>query len=103
VPRPAVDTALLTVIARPRQLLSNAEREAWCAFVHFAFSRARTGARQTFRPLLSHLQWRIVTRDLAVPDDATLFGLTLDQWVGLYRAVRRHAPGHKQARIGAPP
>lgn len=98
-PAPGVDTVLLHIAQRTTPLLSALERTAWKTFVHHALGRTKPDARRTFRDVLSNLQWRLLSRDLAIPDDAPLNALTQAQWLGIYRFIRRHAPTHKQRRM----
>ncbi len=98
-PAPGVNTALLHIAHRTAPLLPASERTAWEAFVHHALGRSKSDARRTFRDVLSNLQWRLLSRDLAIPDDAQLNALTHAQWLGIYRFVCHHTPQHKQRRM----
>jgi 23S rRNA (adenine-N6)-dimethyltransferase len=101
VPRPQVTVAVLRVLQRPAPLLPLMERDAWNGFVRYALGRSRREARQTFRNLVSNLQWKLLARDLNIPPDAPLAALTLDQWLGIYRFARRCMPAHKARRLFA--
>lgn len=96
VPAPSVDVAVLQLHRRRRPLLDEDHHEPWRAFVGYVVGRSKPDARRSFRNLVSHLQWRRLTQDLAIGEEARLADLTLDQWLGLYRFVRRATPARKQ-------
>jgi 23S rRNA (adenine-N6)-dimethyltransferase len=98
VPAPGVEVAILRLDRRPEPLLGDADRAAWGAFVRWAHARPPDEARRLFRPLLSHLQWRRLSDDLAIAPDAVRNALTLDQWLGLFRFARRHAARARRRR-----
>jgi 23S rRNA (adenine-N6)-dimethyltransferase len=103
VPAPGVDVAVLRIVRRARPVLAETEASAWRGFVRTTFARGRPEARRTFRGVLSNLQWRRLSDDLAIPPGAACADLTLNQWLGLYRFVAAHTPPHRRARaIGAP-
>lgn len=95
VPRPSVDVVALQIVKRAAPLLHEDQREHWNAFVRYALGRSKTDARQTFRNVISNLQWRLLSRDLAIAPAARLDSLTLDQWLNIYRFVLRCAPSRK--------
>ena len=98
VPTPRVDIAVLRVVRRPAPLLEPAHRGPWMAFARYALARPDAEARATFGPLLSGLQWRRLSADLAIASGASREDLSLDQWLGLYRFVRAHIPARKRRR-----
>lgn len=99
VPRPQVAVVALQVRRRGEPFLPSADRGAWNGFVRYALGRSRREARQTFRNLVSHLQWKLLTRDLNIPPDANLAALTIAQWLGIYRFARHCAPPRKAKRV----
>ena len=98
VPAPAVDVAILRLDRRTRPLLADVDRLAWDGFVRWAYARPPDEARRLFRPLLSHLQWRRLSDDLAIAPGASRNALTLDQWLGLFRFAQRHAAQNRRRR-----
>src|SRR5258708_30442829 len=101
-PRPRVDVVGLRIAKRGSPILHDDERERWNAFVLYALCRSKSDARRTFRNLISHLQWRLLCRDLGIAADARLDSLSLEQWLGVYRFVLRCVPRHRLRLIGAP-
>lgn len=99
VPAPSVEVAVLRVTRRQPPLLPETDRSPWEAFVRHAFGRPAPEARQVFRSLLSNLQWRRLSCDLAIAPGAWREELTLDQWLGLYRFASRCVPPHKLDRF----
>ena len=99
VPRPAVEVVALQASKHPAPLLSIAERAAWTAFVRYGFARCRPDARGTFRNLISNLQWRRLSRDLGMDEEARLKDLHFEQWLALYRFVQRYTPVHKLRKL----
>ncbi len=99
VPRPSVDCALLRIVRRTEPLLPLRERQPWRAFVGYVLSRSKPDARRSFRSLVSNLQWRLLSRDLAISANARLDELTLDQWLGIFRFVHACAPRQKIQRL----
>jgi 16S rRNA A1518/A1519 N6-dimethyltransferase RsmA/KsgA/DIM1 with predicted DNA glycosylase/AP lyase activity len=98
VPAPGVDVAVLHLARRAPPRLGDAEASAWRGFVRTAFDRGRPEARRTFRGVLSNLQWRRLSRDLAIAVGATCGELTLDQWLGLYRFIAARTPPRQRLR-----
>jgi len=95
VPRPSVDVVALSLVQRASPGLAQSEREYWNAFVRYALGRSKSDARRTFRNLISNLQWRLLSKNLSVGPDARLDGLSLEQWLAIYRFVRGHVPSRK--------
>lgn len=95
VPRPRVDVVLLRIVRKDKALLAGTERRQWQSFVGYALGRSKADARTTFRNVLSNLQWRLLSRDLAVASDVRLQELTLEHWVAIYRFVARAVPPGK--------
>jgi len=86
-PPPSVDAAVLVVTRRPSPLLAHEDAQRYVSFVRRAFERSRVdrfvsdqaskhGARNALRAL--NVRSRAEARDLSV-----------DQWIGLFRAVGR--------------
>jgi 16S rRNA A1518/A1519 N6-dimethyltransferase RsmA/KsgA/DIM1 with predicted DNA glycosylase/AP lyase activity len=96
VPAPGVDTVLLHITPHAKPRLSESERPRWEGFVRHVLGRTRPDARGSFRKVLSHLQWRLLCRDLKIAEDARLEDLTKSQWVEIYAFFLRHAPPDRQ-------
>jgi 16S rRNA A1518/A1519 N6-dimethyltransferase RsmA/KsgA/DIM1 with predicted DNA glycosylase/AP lyase activity len=99
VPRPGVETVALRVAPRDVTLLPAGERINWDAFVRYAFARSKASARQTFRNLVSNLQWRLICRDQSIAAGAVLADLSLEQWLAIYRFVQRCVPPERRRLI----
>jgi len=95
VPRPHVAVVLLHIVRRRSGLLPESERECWQTFIRYALRRSKADARTTFRNVLSNLQWRYLSRDLGLAVDARLDELKLEDWIEVYRFIRRSVPSHK--------
>ena len=103
VPAPAVEVALLRIAKKPAPDISAKDAEAWRAFVRYAVARPRPDAWRTFRGLVSNLQWRRLAQDLAIAPDALRADLSYDQWLRVFRFVRRCAPPSKLRRLSRGP
>lgn len=101
VPVPSVEVALLRIARRRAPDIAAADAEPWRAYVRYALARPRPDARRTFRGLVSNLQWRRLSQDLAIAPGALRTDLTYDQWLGVFRFVRRCAPAGKLRRLAA--
>jgi 23S rRNA (adenine-N6)-dimethyltransferase len=98
VPAPACEVAVLRVRRRSPPLLRTGDRDAWAAFVRYAFARQSPDARRVFRSLLSNLQWRRLTADIAIPQGAARGDLSLAQWLGIYHFTTAFAAPRKRQR-----
>jgi 23S rRNA (adenine-N6)-dimethyltransferase len=101
VPAPSVEVALLRIRKKAEPDIAADEEEAWRAFVRYALARPRPDAWRTFRGLVSNLQWRRLSQDLAIAPETLRADLTYDQWLGVFRFVRRCAPASKLRRLAA--
>jgi 23S rRNA (adenine-N6)-dimethyltransferase len=101
VPVPSVQVALLRITKKAKPDIAADEAQAWQAFVRYALARPRPDAWRTLRGLVSNLQWRRLSQDLAVAPDALRADLGYEQWLGVFRFVRRSAPAGKLRRISA--
>ena len=99
VPAPAVDVALLRIERRVTPDVAAEDAEAWCGFVRYALARPRPDAWRTFRGLVSNLQWRRLSQELAIAPDTLRIELSYDQWLGVFRFVQRCAPAMKLRRL----
>jgi 23S rRNA (adenine-N6)-dimethyltransferase len=101
VPPPAVDVAVLRIVRRPAADLCDDDQAAWRAFVRRVLARPQPDARRALRGLVSNLQWRRLTGDLGLAPDTLRAELTYDDWLAIFRFVRRCAPDRARARIGS--
>ena len=99
VPAPAVDVAVLHIVRRRAPWLPISERADWASFLRWAFARPPPDALRLFRPLLSGLQWRRLSADLAIAPDARRDELTPAQWLGLYRFSRSCTPERRRRGV----
>jgi 23S rRNA (adenine-N6)-dimethyltransferase len=99
VPPPAVDIAVLRIVAKAAPDLRDDDRAAWRAFVRHALARPQPDARRALRGLVSNLQWRRLAGDLGLAADALRAELTYDDWLAIFRFVRRCAPPRARLRI----
>lgn len=99
VPAPSVDVALLCITRKATPDVTAEDAEAWRGFVRYALARPRPDAWRTFRGLVSNLQWRQLSQDLAIAPDALRVELSYEQWLGVFRFVQRSAPAQKRRRI----
>lgn len=83
-----------------RDFVAVSAAAAWRGFVRYALARPRPDAWRTFRGLVSNLQWRRLSQDLAIAPDALRADLTYQQWLGVFRCVQSSAPTVKWRRIG---
>lgn len=91
VPAPGVAVVALRVRERRTPLLASSDREDWQRFVGYAFARSRPVARQALKPVFSHLQWKLLARDLGFDPEVRLTELTVEQWTALFRFFRESA------------
>jgi 23S rRNA (adenine-N6)-dimethyltransferase len=101
VPAPACEVAVLRARRRSPPLLRTGERDAWAAYVRYAFARQGPDARRVFRSLLSNLQWRRLSTDLAIPPGVGRGDLSLAQWLGIYRFSTAFAAPRRRRALGA--
>jgi 23S rRNA (adenine-N6)-dimethyltransferase len=100
VPAPNVEVALLRITRKATPDVAVSAAAAWRGFVRYALARPRPDAWRTFRGLVSNLQWRRLSQDLAIAPDALRADLTYPQWLGVFRFVQSCAPTVKWRRIG---
>jgi 23S rRNA (adenine-N6)-dimethyltransferase len=100
VPAPSVDVALLRITRKTMPDVAADDATAWRGFVRYALARPSPDAWRTFRSVISNLQWRRLSQDLAIAPDALRAELTYPQWLALFRFVRRCAPAVKRRRFG---
>jgi 23S rRNA (adenine-N6)-dimethyltransferase len=99
VPAPNVEVALLRMAKKAVPDIAAEDAEAWRGFVRYVLARPRPDAWHAFRGLVSNLQWRRLMQDLAIAPDALRADLGYDQWLGVFRFVRRCAPPGKLRRL----
>ena len=100
VPAPSVDVALLRITRKVTPDVAADHAAAWRGFVRYALARPSPDAWRTFRGLISNLQWRRLSQDLAIAPHTLRADLTYPQWLALFRFVRQCAPAAKRRRFG---
>jgi 23S rRNA (adenine-N6)-dimethyltransferase len=98
-PVPSVEVALLRIVRKPSPDIADEDAGAWRGFVRYAVARPRPDTWRTFRNLVSNLQWRRLSQDLAIAPNARRADLSYAQWLGVFRFVRRCAPAGKLRRL----
>jgi 23S rRNA (adenine-N6)-dimethyltransferase len=98
-PSPAVEVAVLRIAMKAAPDIAAEDAELWRAFVRYALARPRPDAWHTFRGLVSNLQWRRLSRNLAMAPHVLRAELDYDHWLGVFRFVRRCAPPGKLQRL----
>ncbi|MEJ0065504.1 MAG: rRNA adenine N(6)-methyltransferase family protein [Caulobacteraceae bacterium] len=99
VPAPSVEVAVLRIARKTAPDIAAEDAEAWRAFVRYALARPRPDAWHAFRGLVSNLQWRRLSQDLAIAPDALRADLDYDQWLAVFQFVRKYAPPGKLRRL----
>jgi 23S rRNA (adenine-N6)-dimethyltransferase len=98
-PVPSVEVALMRITRRPQPDIAAEDAAAWRAFVRYALARPRPDAWRTFRNLVSNLQWRRLSQDLAIAPGALRADLSYAQWLGVFHFVQRCAPADRLRRL----
>lgn len=101
VPAPNVEVALLRIRRKSPPDLAAPQAEAWRAFIRHALARPQPDAWRALRPFVSNLQWRRLSQDLGIAQNALRADLRYEQWLGVFRFVQRCAPTRKRQRIAA--
>ena len=88
-PVPDVDSVLLSIKRRKRPLLELQEVACYREFVHYGFGRWKPNLKLAFKNLFTYNEWKRLARELGFPLNATPTELSVEQWLGLYRAFNR--------------
>lgn len=84
-PIPAVDIVLLRIERRERSLVVPEQAFLYRDYIVYGFRQGKPTARSTFKGVLTHTQFRRLSRELGFPLQATPTELTFRQWLGLFR------------------
>ena len=87
-PRPAVDAVLLHIARRARPPVALKDARAYRRFVRFGFRAWKRDVKTTYRRVFTFVQWRRLSRDLAIPLGATPSSLSIEQWLGMFDCLR---------------
>lgn len=80
-PAPNVDSVLLYIKRRARQLLQREDEALYHEFVNYGFRRWKSCLRLAFKSVFTYKQWKCLARDLNFPLNATPTGLSFEQWL----------------------
>ena len=94
-PVPNVDSVLLHIKRRARQLLQREDETLYRDFVSYGFQRWKRNLRLAFKHFFTYKQWKYLSRDLNFPLNVTPTGLSFEQWLGLYQGFK-HLTGQER-------
>jgi 23S rRNA (adenine-N6)-dimethyltransferase len=95
-PVPNVDSVLLHIKRRARQLLQREDEVLYRDFVTYGFCRRKSCLRLAFKHVFTYKQWKRLVRDLHFPLNATPTELSFEQWLGLYQGFKHLAGQNKK-------
>ena len=87
-PVPNVDSVLLHIKRRARQLLQREDEALYRDFVSYGFCRWKHNLRLAFKHVFTYKQWKRLARDLHFPLNVTPTGLSFEKWLGLYQGFK---------------
>ena len=87
-PVPNVDSVLLHIKRRARQLLQREDEALYRDFVSYGFCRWKNNLRLAFKNVFTYKQWKRLARDLNFSLNATPTGLNFEQWFGLFQGFK---------------
>ena len=88
-PVPNVDSVLLLIRRRERPLVSVGDVAAYREFVRYGFGRWKPNLKLAFKDVFTYKQWKWLARNLDFPLHATATELSVEQWLGLYHALKQ--------------
>lgn len=95
-PVPNVDSVLLHIKRRQRQLLQREDELAYRDFVNYGFSRWKNNLRLAFKNIFTYKQWKRLAGDLRFPLNATPTELSFEQWLELYGGFKHLVGDNKK-------
>lgn len=98
-PVPNVDSVLLHIKRRARQLLQREDEALYHDFVSYGFCRWKNCLRLAFKNVFTYKQWKRLSRDLQFPLNATPTQLRFEQWLGLYQCFQELAGQNKKIPV----
>jgi len=99
VPPPPVDVALLHIERRARPLIDPRESAAYATFVRRAFRGGAHDVRTALRRHITRRQLHRLASDHSFALSARPSELRFEQWLALFRFVRRAASAHDPTRL----
>src|ERR1043166_3847477 len=87
-PVPNVDSVLLAITRRKAPLVAGRDIAAYREFVRYGFGRWKPNLKLAFKNVFTYKQWKCLARNLDFPLHATATELSVEQWVGLYHALK---------------
>src|SRR5690349_639949 len=88
-PVPNVDSVLLVIKRRERPLIAVRDITAYREFVRYGFGRWKPNLKLAFKDVFTYKQWKWLARNLEFPFHATATELSVEQWLGLYYALKQ--------------
>src|SRR5689334_2930332 len=88
-PVPNVDSVLLVIKRRKRPLVAARDIAAYREFVRYGFGMWKPNLKLAFKTVFTYKQWKWLARNLDFPLDATATQLSVEQWLGLYHALKQ--------------
>jgi 23S rRNA (adenine-N6)-dimethyltransferase len=88
-PVPNVDSVLLLIKRRQRPLIAVRDVAAYREFVRYGFGRWKPNLKLAFKDVFTYKQWKWLARNLDFPLRATATELSVEQWLGLYHALKQ--------------
>lgn len=98
-PVPNVDSVLLHIKRRARQLLQREDEALYRDFVSYGFCRWKNYLRLAFKDVFTYKQWKRLSRDLQFPLKVTPTQLNFEQWLGLYQGFKHLAGQNKKLQV----
>src|ERR1044072_2602006 len=98
-PVPNVDSVLLAIKRRERSLVAVRDVAAYREFVRYGFGRWKPNLKLAFKDVFTYKQWKWLARNLDFPLHATPTELSVEQWLGLYNALRQWRGENGRSRV----
>jgi 23S rRNA (adenine-N6)-dimethyltransferase len=88
-PVPNVDSVLLSIRRRSAPLIPTQDLAHFRDFVRYGFRRWKPNLKLAYKHIFTYKQWKRLARELDFPLNATPTELSIDQWLELYRNLKR--------------
>src|ERR1041385_3374797 len=85
---PNVNSVLLAIKRRQRPLIAARDIATYREFVQYGFGRWKPNLKMAFKTVFTYKQWKWLARNFDFPLDATVTQLSVEQWRGLYHALK---------------
>jgi 23S rRNA (adenine-N6)-dimethyltransferase len=86
-PVPNVDSVMLSILRRPKPLLTTSEFVQYRQYVQFGFGRWRPHLRSAYKNVFNYKHWKRISREIGIDLDAKPTDLSFDQWLALVRSL----------------